>query len=91
MNVNPAILRRVVSAKRVGERLQRHAKLNEVVEGYRPAMLPVELLYKEIDGGGLKAIPHHSQRSCQLVLVDETRVVPIVAAERLLPSRHVIP
>lgn len=91
MDLDPAVLIGVVPAEGVGERLQRHGELDKVIEGDRPALLAVELLDEEIHGGRLKAIPHHPQRRRQLVLVDETRVVPIVAAESLLPLGHVVP
>jgi len=91
MNLDPAVLIRVVPAEGVGESLQRDGELDKVIEGDRPAVLAVELLDEEIHGGRLKAITHHPQRRCQLVLVDETRVVPIVAAESLLPLGHVVP
>jgi len=91
MDLDPAILTRVVSAEGVGERLQSDAELDEVVEGDGAAVLTVELLDEEVHGRRLQTISHHPQRRRQLVLVDETRIVPIVTAERLLPSSHVIP
>jgi len=91
MDVDPAALLRVVAAEGVGERLQRDAELDEVVEGDRASMLSVELLDEEIHGGRLQAIPHHAQSRRQFSLVDKTRIVPIVTAERLLPSSHVVP
>jgi len=91
VNVDPAALLRVVAAEGVGQRLQRHAELDEVVEGDGASMLPIELFHKEIHGGRLKPISHHAKSSRQLALVDETRIVPIVTAERLLPSSHVVP
>ena len=91
MDLDPAVLTRVVSAEGVGERLQSDAELDEVVEGDGSAVLTIELLDEEIHGRRLQTISHHPQRRRQLVLVDETRIVPIVTAERLLPSSHVIP
>ena len=91
MNLNPAVLARVVPSEGVGESLQRDGELDKVIEGDRPAVLTVELLDEEIHGGRLEAIAHHPQRRRQLVLVDETRVVAVVAAERLLPFGHVVP
>ena len=91
MYIDPPALVGVLPAEGVGERLQRDAELDEVVEGDRAAMLPVELLDEEIDGGGLQAISHHPQSRRQLALVDEAGPVAIVAAESLLPFRHVIP
>ena len=91
MNVNPAVLRGVVSPERVRQRLQSDAQLDKVVKGDGTAMPSIVLLDEEIDGGRLQTIAHHPQRRRQLVLVDETRVVPIVAAESLLPLGHVVP
>jgi len=91
MDVDPAALLRVVSAEGVGERLEADAELDEVVESDRPAMLSVELLDEEIHRGRLKTITHHAQSRRQFPLVDETGVVAVVAAKRLLPSSHVVP
>jgi len=91
MNVDPAALLRVVAAEGVSQRLQRDRELDEVVEGDGASMLSVELLDEEIHGGRLKAVTHHAQSRRQLALIDETRIVTIVAAERLLPSGHVVP
>jgi len=91
VNVDPSILRRVVPAEGVGERLQGDGELDEVVEGDRSSLLPVELLDEEIHGGRLQTIAHHPQSRRQLALVDETGIVAIVTAKRLLPSRHVVP
>jgi len=91
MNVDPAVLRRVVTPEGVGQRLQRHAELDEVVESDGASMLPIELFHEEIHGGRLKPISHHAQGSRQLAFVDETRIVPIVTAKRLLPPSHVVP
>lgn len=91
MNVDPSALVGVLPAEGVGQCLQRDAELDEVVEGDRSAVLPIELLDEEIDGGGLKAISHHPQSRRQLALVNEAGAVAIVAAESLLPLRHVIP
>ena len=91
MNVNPTILRRVISTKRVSQRLQRDAQLDKVVECDGAAMPSIVLLDEEIDGGWLQTIAHHPQGCGQLALVDETGIVAIVTAECLLPTGHVIP
>ena len=62
MNVNPTILRRVISTKRVSQRLQRDAQLDKVVECDGAAMPSIVLLDEEIDGGRLQTISHHPQR-----------------------------
>ena len=91
MDVDPSVLRRVVSAKGVGQRLQRDAELDEVVEGDGASMPAVVFDHEEIDGGRLQTISHHPQRGRQLALVDKPRVVAVVTAESLLPLRHIVP
>ena len=91
MDVDPSILGRVVSAKGVGQRLQRDAELDEVVEGDGASMPAVVFDHEEIDGGRLQTISHHPQRGRQLALVDKPRVVAVVTAESLLPLRHIVP
>lgn len=71
--------------------MEDYTALDEVVKGYVTPSLTVKLSYKQIEETIRQPVTKTCECSFQFILVDGTRVVPVVTSEGRLPVRDILP